>query len=184
MFSELRFRIKTCGGSHHYGLTFVAELFEHPLAKLVGIVNRQLNYRVERTLGIGTNNAVNLIQCAYDVVAASNDTTEATISVSFLATGDSVTCTGTAHNYGSVTAELGTVTPNITGLTDIDGAEGDVTADLSYGDDSAYAVGDVLAAGATKDWKLVLTYTGAGELTSASTPVTFSYAIPYIEAAE
>jgi hypothetical protein len=115
------------------------------------------------------------------VISVGNDAVDATISVSFLSKNDSVTCTGIAENTGTVDAKLGTVTPNLSGLTDMDGGTGDVTAALTYSGGTAYAPGDVLAASATKTWQLVLTYTGDGGLTTASTPVNFSFTIPYAE---
>ena len=59
---KARRRIEARTGRHHHRMAIVLELFEHPLAKAVRVVNRQTNERIERTARIRAKYAFHLAQ--------------------------------------------------------------------------------------------------------------------------
>jgi hypothetical protein len=110
-------------------------------------------------------------------------TTDDTVNVaaSFLSSGDTVTCTMNALNTGSIDAKLQALPTANTSAVNAK----DVTTTLTYGDGSTPAVDDALAAtSGSQAWKLVLTYTGDPVAQDDASPTSFSYTIPYVQAAD
>jgi hypothetical protein len=107
-----------------------------------------------------------------------NDTVK--VSAEFKANGDKVVCTFTAKNDGTIAAVIDGYAATLTNLGDID-----VTAVLNNSDtsvsSSAPADGEPLAAGASDQYTLTLTYTG-DLVGQASAAKTFEYTIPYVQA--
>ena len=62
--------IEAGGRSQHDGLAIDAEVFEQPLAELVGVVDRQAGHSVERALGIGAEAAFHLVNRFHHDIAA------------------------------------------------------------------------------------------------------------------
>lgn len=95
-----------------------------------------------------------------------NDTTISTYDVKLAKPGDSVTYTFKVANTGTYDAKLTSVTiptPTCTGTgtnaeTDATNVCKHVTYSLTYSDGGTIAVNDALAAGASKEMKLVLSY--------------------------
>jgi hypothetical protein len=99
-----------------------------------------------------------------------------TINPTFKTNGDTVTCTFSAKNNGTLDAKLGTIAPTTTNLTN-----NDIAATLTYADGSAPASGNILAVGAVQGYKLVFVYSGA--TASAEIPgLTYSFTVPYDQA--
>ena len=111
------------------------------------------------------------------VVSASNTATTATVSAEFKVTSDSVTCNVVAENDGTIDANFvaSNLVSNISNLSTID-----VNSVITSPGGTTPA-NHTLAAGSTRGWRIVLTYTGAGVDTDTSA-TTFSYTIPYTEA--
>ncbi|MDR0398075.1 MAG: hypothetical protein LBH36_02745 [Candidatus Nomurabacteria bacterium] len=106
--------------------------------------------------------------------SSANDTI--TISPSFKTGGDTVSCTFTATNTGSLNAKLGVIAPTINNLS-----SNNITTTLTYDDNSAPAQGDILSAASSKGYKLVFTYTGQ-TVSSGINNLTYSIAVPYEQA--
>jgi hypothetical protein len=103
-----------------------------------------------------------------------NDTI--TISPSFKTNGDTVVCTFTAANLGTLNAKLGTIAPNIGNLT-----TNNITPTLTYGNGNVPASGDILAANSTQEYKLLFEYTG-GTVQQEVDNLTYVFTIPYEQA--
>jgi hypothetical protein len=107
--------------------------------------------------------------------ATLNDTI--TISPSFKTDGDTVTCTFTAINSGSIAAKLGTIAPTTDELTD-----NDISVTLTYGDGATPTAGNPLAAGGgTQAYKLVFVYEGGPQAVEVD-DLDYDFIVPYEQA--
>jgi hypothetical protein len=104
----------------------------------------------------------------------SNDTI--TISPSFKTNGDTVTCTFTATNSGSINAKLGAISPSVNNLT-----SNNISTTLTYDDNSAPTAGDILAASSKKAYELVFQYNGS-TVSSEINNLTYTITVPYEQA--
>jgi hypothetical protein len=110
--------------------------------------------------------------------SSSNTDTVLTISPSFKTGGDTVTCTFTAKNTGSIAAKLGTINPSTSNL-----ATNNITAALTYANGNTPAAGDALAVAATQGYKLVFTYNGS-TVSAEIDNITYTITVPYVQASQ
>lgn len=116
-----------------------------------------------------------------DTPASFNGTsTTLTYAVSLKLPGDSVTYLFDVTNTGTIDAKIAPAGLTLTGVTEALAAN--VTYTLTYANGTAIQAGDTLAAGATKNLKLVVTFNNsATELPTSDVELSLGASLNYIQ---